>query len=292
MTADFVSMSGVPLTSRRVELSLAGPAPQRRLTVAFRIILAIPQLIVLAFLALATLVVVVIGWFGALITGRFPRWAHEFVSGAVRWFVRVDAYLFLLTDRYPPFSLDDEEYPARPLMPEPGRMNRWAVLFRLILVIPASVFSQIVYYGLTVPLLFVVWLIVLFSGQMPDSLYWAYSALLRYRARVNAYLGLVTSEYAWGMLGDRDLESAPGLAPSPVPPPPVPPPPPPGWPPPPPPGWVSASPGPPPPPPPEPASPAGAPPPSPWERMQRAPEGSSGLPGGPGSSSAERRAAG
>jgi len=201
--------------TRRVDMWYAGTAPQRRLTVAFRIILAIPQFIVLYFLFIAAFFVLVIGWFGALFMGRLPEWAYSFISGVVRWTTRVYAYMYLLTDQYPPFSLDDEDYPARPILPAPGALNRWAVLFRLILVIPAAVFAQIVQYGLTFPLLFVAWLIALFSGRMHPALYGAYSALLRYQVRLHSYLGMLTSEYAWGMLGDRSAAPSPFVPPPP-----------------------------------------------------------------------------
>ncbi len=212
--------AAMTMPTRRIDMWYSGSAPQRRLTVAFRIILAIPQFVVLYFLALAALVVLIIGWFAALFTGRLPGWAHSFISGVVRWYIRVAAYMFLLTDRYPPFSLDDEEYPARPILPAPGRLNRWAVLFRIILVIPAAVFSQIVEYGLTFPLLFVAWLIVLFSGRMPPALYAPYSALLRYVARLHSYFTMLTAEYPWGMLGDT-VAAAPSAPPPPPPPPPT-----------------------------------------------------------------------
>ena len=100
----------------------------------------------------------------------------------------------LLTDRYPPFSFEDTDFPVRPLMPAPGRLNRWAVLFRLVIQIPAAVFLQIVQYGLTVPLIFVAWVIVLFRGQMPTSLYRPYAALVRYSLRLSSYECMVTSE--------------------------------------------------------------------------------------------------
>jgi hypothetical protein len=195
--------AAMALPSRRMEVWFAGTTPQRRLTVLFRIFLAIPQFFVLVFLGIALFFVVVIGWFGALFMGRFPLWAHTFVTGVLRWFARVDAYLFLLTDRYPPFTFEDTEYPVRPFFPEPGRLNRWAVLFRFILVIPASVYAQIVRYGLTIPLLIVMWFVVLITGTMPPTFYVAYAALLRYDFRVQTYFLMLTSEYAWGMLGDR-----------------------------------------------------------------------------------------
>lgn len=69
--------------------------------------LAIPHYIVLFFLSIAAIVAVVIAWFAILITGNYPRSLFDFVVGVIRWFLRVGAYAFLLvTDRYPPFSLD------------------------------------------------------------------------------------------------------------------------------------------------------------------------------------------
>lgn len=69
--------------------------------------LAIPHYIVLFFLTIAAFFVVVIAWFAILFTGRYPRGLFDFVVGVGRWWLRVDAYAFLLvTDRYPPFSLE------------------------------------------------------------------------------------------------------------------------------------------------------------------------------------------
>jgi hypothetical protein len=68
--------------------------------------LAIPHFIVLFFLDIAAVVVVIIAWFAILFTGRYPRGMFDFVTGVMRWSLRVTAYAFLLTtDRYPPFSL-------------------------------------------------------------------------------------------------------------------------------------------------------------------------------------------
>jgi hypothetical protein len=69
-------------------------------------LLAIPHLIVLAFLWIAVFFVVIVAWFAILFTGRYPRGIFDFVEGVVRWGQRVVAYAFtLVTDRYPPFSL-------------------------------------------------------------------------------------------------------------------------------------------------------------------------------------------
>ncbi len=69
--------------------------------------LAIPHYIVLFFLAIAVIVVTIIAWFAILFTGSYPRGMFNFVVGVFRWGLRVQAYAFLLvTDKYPPFSLD------------------------------------------------------------------------------------------------------------------------------------------------------------------------------------------
>jgi hypothetical protein len=76
-----------------------------RLTVFFRIFMVIPHAIVLYFLQLVAQILVFIGWFAALFTGRLPGFIHDFVSGYLRWVSRVGAYMLLLTDDYPPFSM-------------------------------------------------------------------------------------------------------------------------------------------------------------------------------------------
>jgi hypothetical protein len=70
-------------------------------------LLAIPHYIVLAFLAVGAFFAVIFAWFAVLFTGRYPRGLFDFVVGVGRWQLRVVAYAWLLvTDRYPPFSLE------------------------------------------------------------------------------------------------------------------------------------------------------------------------------------------
>jgi len=69
-------------------------------------LLAIPHYIVLLFLDIGVLVSVVVAWFAILFTGRYPRGLFDYVEGVYRWHNRVIGYaLILVTDRYPPFSL-------------------------------------------------------------------------------------------------------------------------------------------------------------------------------------------
>jgi hypothetical protein len=93
-----------------VHLELAYPDAQTQLGRGLPLVkwfLAIPHYIVLCFLAIAVFVVSIIVWFAVLFSGRYPRGLFDFTSGVLRWALRVEAYAFLLiTDKYPPFSLD------------------------------------------------------------------------------------------------------------------------------------------------------------------------------------------
>jgi hypothetical protein len=81
-------------------------APRDRISVAFRLILAIPQLIVIWALSIAWVVTTIVAWFSILVTDRYPASLYAFGVGVLRWNTRVEAYLLLLHDQYPPFSLE------------------------------------------------------------------------------------------------------------------------------------------------------------------------------------------
>src|ERR1700734_985662 len=104
---------GGPGAPDEILVAFAEPADQRRLTVLVRIILAIPHVIVLYALTIASEVVALICWFAALFSGRLPDGLAGFQVGSLRWTTRFYAYVFLLTDVYPPFELADAQYPVR-----------------------------------------------------------------------------------------------------------------------------------------------------------------------------------
>lgn len=85
------------------------PSGERdKLSVGLRIIFAIPHLIVLWVLGIAWTVTTIIAWFAILFTGNYPRGLYDFGMGVFRWSVRVESYVLLMRDEYPPFSLDSQ----------------------------------------------------------------------------------------------------------------------------------------------------------------------------------------
>jgi hypothetical protein len=81
------------------------PRPRDRLTVGFRLLLAIPHLILVAFLCVAWWFATIFAWLAIVFTGDYPRGLYDFSVGVFRWFIRLEAYMLLLVDEYPPFSM-------------------------------------------------------------------------------------------------------------------------------------------------------------------------------------------
>jgi hypothetical protein len=89
-----------------VELNLPMPEGERdRVTVFFRMLLAVPHLIVLWLLGVVWALTTAVAWLAILLTGRYPETLYGFAIGVLAWSVRVEAYVLLLRDEYPPFSL-------------------------------------------------------------------------------------------------------------------------------------------------------------------------------------------
>ncbi|MBM2832358.1 MAG: hypothetical protein HW414_1410 [Dehalococcoidia bacterium] len=66
--------------------------------------MAVPHQVVLFFLGIAAAVVLFLTWWAILFTARYPRAFFDYITWYLRWSVRVGGYIYLLTDKYPPFS--------------------------------------------------------------------------------------------------------------------------------------------------------------------------------------------
>jgi hypothetical protein len=180
-------------------------------------LLAIPHLIVLAILWLAFVALTVVAWFAVVITGRYPRAIFDFNLGVLRWTWRVSYYGYgaLGTDRYPPFSLDQEpDYPATLDVAYPGAQSRLTALGRLVLAFPHLLIISVFVGGgaywldhasswhFTSPWSGLIGLVVLiagfallFTGRYPRGLFNLVAGLNRWVLRVVAYAALMTDEY-------------------------------------------------------------------------------------------------
>jgi hypothetical protein len=86
-------------------LRLSYPEDLERWKPLYKWFLAIPQYFVMAGLFIAACLGLVAGFFAVLFTGEYPQGIRDFLVNAYRYALRVEAYVGLLTDRYPPFSL-------------------------------------------------------------------------------------------------------------------------------------------------------------------------------------------
>jgi hypothetical protein len=86
-------------------VSLTYPEELDRWKPLYKWILAIPHYVVLLGLAIASVFVVIAGFFAVIVTGEYPEAPRDFLVGAYRYCLRVQAYVGLLTDQYPPFAL-------------------------------------------------------------------------------------------------------------------------------------------------------------------------------------------
>ncbi|MBW8826108.1 MAG: DUF4389 domain-containing protein [Acidobacteria bacterium] len=199
----------MPDTSESViGLELEGPGRQSRWSIGFRALLAIPHFLYLALLTFVGFFAVIAAWFAAVVLGRVPDGLRDFIGRILQQTIRVYGYTYLLTDRYPPFSLQDD-YPVSVLLPQSGRLNRAAVLFRAILVVPVILVMSFVSSGLSITAFFF-WIIALVKGRLPKGIFEAVAVVQRYIARVYGYLFMLTPTYPSGLFGDGRL---PALAP-------------------------------------------------------------------------------
>jgi hypothetical protein len=171
------------------------PTPNRW-TTFFRLILAIPWIIVLYVYLILVAFTHLFAWVAVVILGRYPQWLYSFNSGVVRFSVRFYAWAYLQTDVWPPFGIaDDPSYPIRVnFAPAAARQSRLKAFFRIILVLPMLIVSYAINY-LHLGAAIVAWLTIVFRGYLPEGIDSALTFVNGFYARVFGYYALLTDDY-------------------------------------------------------------------------------------------------
>jgi hypothetical protein len=177
-----------------VRLVVADDGRRSRLTVFFRMLIAIPHLLWMLLWGIAAEVVVLLAWFAALFLGRVPDGLHNFLATFLRFYTRLSAYLFLLSDPYPPFAGAEGGYPVDVRIAPAAPQSRLTVLFRLILIIPAALLTY-VFRAVNEVVAFLGWFHCLFTGEMNEGMQNISAWLLRYEVQTAAYALLLTQRY-------------------------------------------------------------------------------------------------
>ena len=165
-----------------------------RLTVFFRLILAIPLILwALLWGAIAALALIV-NWFATLFTAQSPDGLHNFLASFLRFSTHARAYALLIADPYPGFTGKAGTYPIDLEIDPPQRQNRWTVFFRFILAIPALILTNIM-SNLSQLLAVFSWFIALVIGRVPEGLRNFAALALRIETQTYGYVMLLTGRY-------------------------------------------------------------------------------------------------
>lgn len=168
----------------------------RRFMPLIKWFLAIPHYFVLVFLFLGVFIVKVIAFFSVVFTRRYPRGLFEYVVGVFRWSWRVQSYVQLLRDEYPPFSLaDDPAYPAHLEIeyPEAG-IDRWRPFVQWLLAIPFLIIVSLLSM-ISRAATFIGLFVILFTEELPEILFRLILVPQRWSVRGGAYIMFMTDRY-------------------------------------------------------------------------------------------------
>lgn len=200
-----------------VKLVVEDDLRRRRLTVFFRLILAIPHFIWVFLWSIATIFAAIVNWVATLVRGTPPAGLHRFMCSYVRYLTHVNAYVGLVGNPYPGFVGEEGEYPIDVTLPGPAPQPRWKTFFRIFLAVPTLLLQSAVGGGASFSGSYgnsrktwrgqggggalggvcavLGWFASMARGEMPKGLRDAGAYSVGYTAQVLAYLLLVTDRY-------------------------------------------------------------------------------------------------
>jgi Domain of unknown function (DUF4389) len=204
------------LPEHPVRIVVTDDLERPRLTVLFRLLLAIPHFVWLLLWSVAAFFAAVAAWFAALATGRVPSALHRFLAAYTRYGTHLFAYVYVVGRRFPGFTGRAGSYGVDLEIDPPERQNRWTVLFRFFLAIPALLLGSAL-GGVALVVGVLGWWYALVRGRMPEGLRNLGASCLRYSAQSYAYLFLLTARYPFAApVLERRAETEPEPDPSPL----------------------------------------------------------------------------
>jgi hypothetical protein len=209
------AVPGLPARSDPIRLELSDDLRRSRLTVFFRLLLALPHLVWLYLWTVVVFFAAILNWFATLFTGRSPVGLHRFLSAYLRYANHVYSFLYLIANPFPGFVGKSGSYPFEIAIAPRERQNRWKTGFRIILVLPAILLLSA--YGTLAGIVALLgWFSALARGRMPQGMRNAGALALRYQAQTHGYLLLLTDAYPYsgpvrsGTAGGEDLAEVVG----------------------------------------------------------------------------------
>lgn len=187
-------MDGVPAT-----IIVTDDLRRSRVTVFFRLLLAIPHFVWLALWTAAALLAAIANWVATLALGRSPAPLYHFLAAYIRYSTHLNAFLFLAANPFPGFTGRAGSYPVdvevAPLAPQ----HRLKTLFRIVLAVPALIFAGGI-RGTGVGtfravVAFLGWFAALVTGRMPRGFRNGAAWGIGYGAQVGAYLFVLSDRY-------------------------------------------------------------------------------------------------
>ena len=222
-----------PMEPHPIQIVVEDDLERSRLTVFFRLLLAIPHFVWYFLWSIGTFFAAIAAWVVALITGRVSGGLHDFLSAYVRYTTHLFAYLCLAANPYPGFTGQPGSYPIDVEIAPPERQNRWKVGFRVFLALPALLLAAVLAGtpgfgggggaggrgdepgwtgwtggGLIFIVAFFAWFVCLIRGRMPNGFRDLQAYALRYNAQAQGYVLLLTERYP-----DSDPSAPPAALP-------------------------------------------------------------------------------
>jgi hypothetical protein len=190
----FLDVLEAPEAEGRARLANTDDLRRSRLSVFFRLPLAIPHIVWLLLWTILALLVAIANWFVTLVRGRPAASLVRFLSAYIRYSAHVSAFLYVIANPFPGFVGAPGSYPVDVQIPEAGRQNRWITGFKIVLAVPALLLNTAVgWLQLVVALL--IWFAALVLGRAPVGLQRAGAYSIGYGAQLNCYLYSLTDRY-------------------------------------------------------------------------------------------------